>query len=175
MKALTVALIAAAALIATPATSAKHHETGDMAKSESTATRSIDMDVDKLVEGRRAGYWMSAGLFGGMFGIIQSDGEVTGLAFAAQALAGWAKALPGMFPEGSVNEKSNALPTIWSDREGFEATAALYAERATKLSEIAKTGDKAAFKTQWGLVRQTCSSCHDKYRRDRKKEAKTEG
>jgi len=166
MKASTHLLATAAALAATTTISAKHHERN----APEAAKESITMDVDQLVDGRRSAYWMSAGLFGGMFGIANSGGDVKGLAFTAQALAGWAKALPGMFPKGSVNEKSNALSTGWSDREGFENLANLYAERATTLSDIAKTGDKEAFKKQLMEVRQTCSSCHDKYRRDRKKD-----
>ncbi len=150
---------------------------GDMA-TEATqaddAEQSVPMDIDKIVDGRRAAYWMSANLFGGMFGIVNSGGDVTGLVGPARALSGWAEALPGMFPEGSVNEKSNALPTVWSDREEFEQLAAEYAVRAKTLSEIAATGDKDAFKVQWQTVRQACVTCHDKFRRDRRAEAQAE-
>lgn len=130
----------------------------------------VSIDVDSLVAGRRAGYWMSANLFGGMFGIVQGGGQVTGMEGPARALAGWATALPEMFPEGSMSPNSNALPTIWSEREEFEALAALYAERATELSAYAKAGDTEGFKTQWALVRETCASCHSKFRRDRSAE-----
>jgi len=147
---------------------------GDIATEDTQvddAKQSVPMDVDKIVDGRRAAYWMSANLFGGMFGIVNSGGDVTGLAGPARALAGWANALPDMFPEGSVNAKSNALPTVWSEREEFEQLAAEYAERANTLSEIAATGDKDAFKVQWQTVRQSCVTCHDKFRRDRRAEA----
>ena len=170
MKTPTTILIVAAALATTSIVSAKHHETGPADSVTMAERSSVAIETDKLVDGRRAGYWMSAGLFGGMFGVMNSGGDVKGLAFSARALAGWAKALPGMFPEGSVNEKSNALPTVWSDRDGFEAAAGLYAERAAKLAEIAATGDSEAFKAQWATVRQSCTACHDKYRRDRSKE-----
>ncbi len=168
MKAANILLATAAALAAASVVSAKHHDSEDAGQAVDPS--SISIEVDRLVDGRRAGYWMSAGLFGGMFGVINSGGEVKGLAMPARAIAGWAKALPGMFPEGSVNEKSNALPSVWSDREGFEATAQLYAERATKLAEIAESGDSEAFKAQWATVRQSCVACHEKYRRDRSKE-----
>lgn len=127
----------------------------------------VPIDVERLVAGRRAGYWMSANLFGGMFGIIQSGGQVTGMEGPARALAGWAEALPGMFPKGTITPESNALPTIWNEREEFEAIAALYAERATELAALAKAGDQEGFKAQWALVRETCASCHAKFRRDR--------
>ncbi len=167
MKASTNLLAAATALATTTAVSAKDHED----ESASTEAKMVELSVDELVTARRSAYWMSAGLFGGMFGIANNGGDVKGLAFTAQALAGWAKALPGMFPDGSVNAKSNALPTVWSDREDFNNLASLYAERANKLSETAKTGDKELFKTQLMELRQTCLSCHDKYRRDRSKKS----
>lgn len=127
----------------------------------------VSIETDKLVAGRRAGFWMSAGLFGGMNGVVQSGGDVAGLAFAARTLNGWATTMPGLFPEGAVNERSNALPTVWSDREGFLATAKLYQERTAKLAELAAAGDNEAFAAQWAVVRQTCTTCHDTYRRKR--------
>ena len=126
---------------------------------------SVTIETAKLVDGRRAGFWMSAGLFGGMNGVIESGGDVKGLSFAARTLAGWAQTMPGLFPDGAVNEKSNALPTVWSDRAGFDATAKLYQERAVKLSQLAKAGDQEAFKAQWAVVRETCNTCHETYRK----------
>jgi cytochrome c556 len=157
-------LLSAPAALATMASAS---DGGTESAEQQAKAETAQIDVDELVEGRRAAYWMSAGLFGGMFGVMNSGGDVRGLEMPARALAGWAKALPGMFPEGSVNEQSNALPTIWSDREKFNETAQLYAERATRLSEIAATGDAEAFKDQWAQVRETCASCHATFRRDR--------
>ncbi|SIN61802.1 Cytochrome c556 [Parasphingorhabdus marina DSM 22363] len=145
------------------ATAAWANEEPDPAAAEEAVT----METDKLVAGRRAGFWMSAGLFGSMNGVIKSGGEVKGLAFAARTLNGWATTMPGLFPEGSVNDRSNALPAVWDDREGFLATAKLYQERTAKLAELAAAGDQEGFATQWTVVRQTCSTCHDTYRKKR--------
>ncbi len=174
MKPQSLVLILSASLALASAVSAKHGDTAQPAPQAAAHQPAVEMSVDDLVAGRRAGYWMSAGLFGGMFGVMNSGGDVKGLAFSARALAGWAKALPGMFPEGSVNEETNALPTVWSEREEFERIAGLYAERATSLADIAASGDADAFKAQWALVRETCSSCHDTFRRDRKKEVQAQ-
>lgn len=171
MRASSTFLLLAASLAFASAVSAGDRDKQKSPTASGEDSLMVEIDVDNLVEGRRAGYWMSAGLFGGMFGVINSGGDVRGLELPARTLAGWAKALSGMFPEGSINDQSNALPTVWTDRENFEATAALYAERAARMAEIAKSGDSEAFKTQWSLVRETCSSCHDRFRRDRSKEA----
>ena len=82
----------------------------------------------------------------------------------ARALARWARTLPTMFPAGTNLPNSHALPTVWSDRAGFEAKAAAYAAAAQALAQAAQSGDRAAFLTQWAAVRATCGACHDTYK-----------
>ncbi len=171
MKATSALFLLGASLAFTTAVSAGHLEKAPSRHETAKESPEVELEVDQLVAGRRSAYWMSAGLMGGMFGVMNSGGDVAGLEFPARALAGWATALPGMFPEGSASEKSNALPAVWEEREEFEALAALYSERANELAEIAKSGDKEAFKAQWEKLRETCASCHNKFRRDRSKEA----
>ncbi|MES2989569.1 MAG: cytochrome c [Pseudomonadota bacterium] len=120
---------------------------------------------DQVIAGRKAAFLMSAGLFNSMKGAIDRGDDVKTQAFAARGLARWAAALPGMFPAGSTSEASEALSVIWSDRAGFEARAAAYAEAAGKLGDLAKAGDKDGFAAQWAVVRGTCSGCHDTYRK----------
>jgi cytochrome c556 len=119
----------------------------------------------ETISGRKAAFLMSAALFTGMKGAIDRGDDVKTQAFAARALARWAAALPGMFPAGSMSPASEALPVIWSDRAGFEARAAAYAEAAGKLADMAKAGDKAGFAAQWDAVRGACGACHDTYRK----------
>ena len=117
------------------------------------------------IAGRQAAYRLSAAVFSGMKGAIERGDDVKTQAFAAGALAGWAKAIPGMFPAGTDIAPSNALPTVWSDRAGFEAKAADYAAAAAKLAELAKAGDKAGFAAQYAAVGKTCGACHSGFRK----------
>ena len=121
-------------------------------------------DADQLIAGRQAAFELSGATFGGMKATIDAGGDVTKLAFSARALTDWAHALPGMFPAGSDGGATRALPTVWSDRAGFEKAAATYEAAATKLGELAKAGDKAGVAAQWTVVRGACSACHDSYR-----------
>ena len=118
-----------------------------------------------VIAGRQAAFRMSGALMGNMSAVAKSGGDVKTQAFAARALAGWAKALPGMFPAGSTAANSAALPVIWSDRATFEARAADYAAATDKLAEFAKAGDNAGFAAQLGAVGKTCGACHDSYRK----------
>jgi cytochrome c556 len=121
-------------------------------------------DADQLIAARQAGFKLQGAAFGGMKGVIDAKGDVKTQAFAAGAIAAWARALPGLFPAGSDGGTTKALPTVWSDRAGFEAAAARLAAEAGKLADLAKAGDQPGFAAQWGVVRGACSACHDKYR-----------
>ncbi|MET0309048.1 MAG: cytochrome c [Sphingomonas sp.] len=122
-------------------------------------------DASGAIAGRQAAYRLSAALFSAMKGTIDRGDDVASQAFAARAIAGWAKAMPGMFPAGSDIAPSNAMPAVWTDRAGFEAKAAAYAAAATKLAELAKAGDKAGFAAQYGEVGKTCGACHSSFRK----------
>lgn len=121
-------------------------------------------DADQLIAARQAGFKLQGAAFGGMKAVIDAKGDVKTQAFAAGAVAGWARAVPGLFPAGSDGGTTKALPTIWSDRAGFEKAAATLATEAGKLADLAKAGDQPGFAAQWLVVRQTCSACHDTYR-----------
>ena len=120
------------------------------------------------VKGRQAAFLMSAASMGNMKAAA-ARGDVKSQAFAARAMARWAGALPGMFPPGSTAPDSEALPTIWSDRAGFEKRAADYAAAATKLAELAGANDAAGFAAQLDVVGGTCGACHKDYRKAQEK------
>lgn len=153
MRGTTIGLAAAALVLA-----------GSVAASAGSRAAAPDAKAD-VIAGRQAAFRMSGALMGSMSAVAKSGGDVKTQAFAARALAGWAKALPGMFPAGSTAAKSAALPAIWSDRATFEARAADYAVATDKLAEFAKAGDNAGFAAQLGAVGKTCGACHDSYRK----------
>ena len=71
-----------------------------------------------------------------------------------------------MFPAGSTAPGSHAKAEISSDRAGFEAAAAAFAEAARLLGEAAATGDRDAFLARWTEVRGACGGCHESYKGD---------
>ncbi|MEI9926510.1 MAG: cytochrome c [Sphingomonas sp.] len=122
-------------------------------------------DAAGVIAGRQAGMRMSGAIIGEMKAVIDSAGDVKTQGFAARSLAGWAKAIPGMFPLGSGGAPSGALAAVWTDRAGFEAKAAAYAAAAARLADLAKVGDAAGFAAQWGEVRAACGACHETYKK----------
>lgn len=91
---------------------------------------------------------------------------------AAVANAGlntWADAanvFGDMFPAGSeTGFDTEARATIWSDRDGFNAQLALFAEK-TEAAVTANPQDLDALKAAAGPVFKVCKSCHEEYRVD---------
>ncbi|MBY0520225.1 MAG: cytochrome c [Sphingomonas sp.] len=134
-----------------------------------SAAKDVAADHAPVVGARQAAFKLSAAAFLGIKAGIARGDDVKTMAFPASALAGWAKSIPAMFPPASTTPASEALPTVWSDRPGFEAAAANMAAAATKLTELAKAGDTAGFAAQFGEVGKTCGACHTKYRKAEEK------
>lgn len=121
-----------------------------------------------LIHGRQAAMMLSGAAMGAMKSAMDAQQAPATQRFNTRALACWAHAVPGMFPAGSGEEAgvpTNAKAEVWSDRAGFEAKAAEYAAAADRLSELAAGEDAAAFTAQWTVVRQSCQSCHDGYKK----------
>jgi cytochrome c556 len=157
MRIQMLALGAAAALFTTAAATAH----GNHAVATPAAA---DPNAD-VIAGRKAAFLLSGALVGQIKAGVDRGDDPKTLGFAARALSRWASAIPGMFPAGSSAANSDALPTIWSDRAGFEAKAADYAAAAAKLADLAKAGDKPGFAAQFAVVGGTCKACHDTYRK----------
>lgn len=122
------------------------------------------MTAEQIVQARETGFILSRGSFVTMKAAAEAGIDVKQLVGPSRSLARWARTIPSLFPAGTNLPSSHAAPTVWSDRAGFEARAAAYADAARTLAETAQTGDRAAFLTQWSAVAATCGGCHDTYK-----------
>jgi len=120
------------------------------------------------IAARQATLDMSAITFHSMEDAMKAGSDAKSQGFAAAALAKWAKALPRMFPtgtgKGDTSTATQALPTIWQDRTGFDRAAAYYAETTARLAALAATNDTAGFTKQLDVVNQACGACHATYK-----------
>jgi cytochrome c556 len=60
--------------------------------------------------------------------------------------------------------ETKARADIWKDRAKFEAAGKKMETEVAKLAQVARTGDQAALKTQFGAAGQTCKACHDDFK-----------
>ncbi len=117
---------------------------------------------------RQASVDMSVILRDQMNQAMKDGREAKTQSYAAYAFARWAHVLPSLFPTGSgpgeASTPTNALPTVWTDRAGFNAAAANFAAAADKLSALAQANDTEGFKRQLPVIQQACNACHDTYK-----------
>lgn len=85
---------------------------------------------------------------------------------AATTLAGAGAKIPSVFPEGTGPNagKTDALPAIWQNWSDFQAKAKALETEATKLLQLAQSGDESGFKSQFPNVGRACGGCHESYR-----------
>ncbi len=69
-----------------------------------------------------------------------------------------------LFPAGSDQGDTKALPKIWEDTAGFEAAEDKF-EAAAAASIAAAPQDVDALKAQVGAIGQACAGCHETFRR----------
>jgi cytochrome c556 len=101
-----------------------------------------------------------------MKALVDKGLEPKTLAYPADGLVGWAKALPSMFPAGTGPEsiQTEAKGEIWTDRAGFLKAAEDYVAATQKLSDFAHANDADNFKAQLAVVGNACNACHTTYR-----------
>ena len=57
-----------------------------------------------------------------------------------------------------------ARPEVWKEHAKFEAAGKKMETESAKLAQVARTGDQAALKAQFGTTAGTCKACHDDFR-----------
>jgi cytochrome c556 len=88
-----------------------------------------------------------------------------GVATNADAMANNAKQIPGLFPAGSMTEKSKAKPEIWQKKAEFDAAAKKMETESIKLRDTARSGNAQATNDMLkDFGRNTCGSCHGPFR-----------
>ena len=96
-------------------------------------------------------------------------GEIDYDAEAAKAAAleiyGHMSHMPEMFPEGSTEPPTEALPVIWQEWDEFVVISDKLKTDAKKLAELAASASNASeLIPQFSEVGKSCASCHEKFR-----------
>lgn len=75
------------------------------------------------------------------------------------------KLMLDLFPEGSNEPPSAALPAIWEKWSEFEAAANRLTELSAKFVEVAQAGDPQATLAAFGQMgKEGCGGCHESFR-----------
>lgn len=130
-------------------------------------------DKEDAVEYRRGVYEVIKWNFVPMAGMVKGELEYNADEFAmrAERIAALSKMPLEGFIEGTDllsmgAEKTEAKPDIWEQWDTFKEKMSSFEAEAAKLAEVAKTGDLAQIKPQFGETGKNCKSCHDEFRAD---------
>ena len=97
-------------------------------------------------------------------GVIDSKGDAKIVVEQAAKLKTLEAAFEKLFPPGSDKGKTEALPVIWTDWDGFLAASKNADAAYDKLAVAGGSGDFAAIQTAFVTAGKACGACHQKYR-----------
>ena len=92
-------------------------------------------------------------------------GNMDGVAVSAETLALNSQQIPGLFPPGSMTEKTKAKPEIWQKWPEFEAAAKKMEVESDKLRDAARAKNEQLVQDivkDYGRV--ACGGCHTPFR-----------
>lgn len=123
-------------------------------------------DAEADINYRKAVMKVVGGHMGGMAGILRGGVHADELAFHAKGMANVSAIVPGVFPAGSGEGKTDALPVIWEDEAGFKAAMDKFVTAAAAIGKAADTGDNGAIAGKLKALGGSCKNCHDNYKAD---------
>ncbi|MCW8944512.1 MAG: cytochrome c [Sedimenticola sp.] len=82
----------------------------------------------------------------------------------AETISHSSSKIPALFPEGSLQKPTEALPAIWEQWDQFLYLTDQLKLEAVALQEVAKQEDKQAILVQFEKLGKTCNGCHQDFR-----------
>ncbi len=119
--------------------------------------------ADPIAE-RKAGFKRMGGHLEAIKALLDNPAGLRAEAGRAADMQAFFTGVPALFPPGSDQGETRALPAIWSDRAGFEAAAGGAAAAAAKLQQAMAGGDTSAAAGAFRELGASCGTCHRGYR-----------
>jgi cytochrome c556 len=98
-------------------------------------------------------------------GIIDADGNAADVVAPANKIVEVAGLIPSLFPKGSDQGKTGALPAIWEKWDAFAKHADDLKNEATMLASAGQSGDLATVRAQFDKTAKMCGACHKEFRK----------
>jgi cytochrome c556 len=98
-------------------------------------------------------------------GIIDAGGNAADVVAPANKIVEVAGLIPSLFPKGSDQGKTAALPAIWENWDGFTKHADSLKTEATMLASAGQSGDLATVRAQFEKTAKECGACHKEFKK----------
>jgi cytochrome c556 len=95
----------------------------------------------------------------------QAPFDAEKIALQAAAIRQASPEIKPLFPAGSLDMPTEALPVIWEEWAHFSALTEQLADKAANLQAAAERGDRRDLMRQFAAVGKVCSGCHTDYRK----------
>jgi cytochrome c556 len=128
-----------------------------------------EVKPEDAVKYRQSVYTVIKWNFAPMGAMMKGEKPYDKDAFArhAERVAALAPMLLEGYPKGSdMVSETNAKPEIWEQWDKFKGGMDKLQSESAKLAEVAKTGDMAKIKPQFGETAKICKACHDDFRQE---------
>jgi len=122
----------------------------------------LTLTAEQTIALRQAGQHLVGANFADMKRAVEAKvTDVKPFKANAEAIEGWFHNFPLLFPPGTeTGGNTKALPTVWSNRAGFDKAAADLRQAAQTLAREADANDPAAFAAAFQETGKACGACH---------------
>ena len=97
--------------------------------------------------------------------VVDAGGPAASVVEPARKIVALEAPFEKLFPPGSDQGDTKALPAVWSDRKGFDDASHNLVTQATALADTAAAGKSPdEVKTAFGNMGKACGGCHNTYR-----------
>jgi len=138
------------------------------AVSAGVVTTAVAQKPEDQIKNRRAAFTLVSANFGPIAATVKGERP-----FNQADVLRWAERVDFVsrlpweyFTPGSEKGETRAKAEVWSEAAKFKAAGDRFQAEAAKLAQVAKGGDLAQVRAQFGEVAKTCRACHDNFRRD---------
>lgn len=107
------------------------------------------------------------GNMGAMVAILKGGVHKQNFRFHARSMADLSKIVPEIFPAGSGEGKTDALPAIWKKPEAFKQAVQKFVDAANGMAAAADSGDMGKIGLAINALGHACKNCHDNFRKER--------
>lgn len=119
---------------------------------------------DDVIKQREDNRKQTAAAMRAIKGVMDSKGDPKVVVEQAAKLKTLEAAFEKLFPAGSDKGKTEALPVIWTDWNGFLAASKNADAAYDKLAMAGGSGDLTAISEAFVGTGKACGACHQKYR-----------
>ena len=136
-----------------------------------TAVQAADPKPQDVVDYRKAVYTVVGWNFKPIGAMVKGEIPFDAAAVArhAQYVALMSQAAPEGFTKGSgpdAVKDTEAKAEIWTNADKFKTAMTNFQQESAKLVDVAKAGQEADIKAQFGTTAETCKACHTDFKKD---------